>query len=65
VPVSIAVDDNCQYLTQEQYVIFYITDSPSLRKFVPFIASFSAVKAVLNLFASGMSDRWGRKICWY
>jgi MFS family permease len=28
---------------------------------VSFIASFGAVKAVLNLFAGGMSDRWGRK----
>lgn len=26
-----------------------------------FIASFGAVKAVLNLFAGSMSDRWGRK----
>jgi MFS family permease len=28
---------------------------------VSFIASFGAVKAVLNLFAGSMSDRWGRK----
>jgi MFS family permease len=28
---------------------------------VSFIASFGAVKAVLNLFAGNMSDRWGRK----
>jgi MFS family permease len=28
---------------------------------VSFIASFGAVKAILNLFAGGMSDRWGRK----
>jgi MFS family permease len=28
---------------------------------VSFIASFGAVKAVLNLFAGRMSDRWGRK----
>jgi MFS family permease len=28
---------------------------------VSFIASFGAVKAALNLFAGGMSDRWGRK----
>ena len=27
---------------------------------VSFIASFGAVKAVLNLFAGNMSDRWGR-----
>ena len=26
-----------------------------------FIASFGAVKAVLNLFAGKLSDRWGRK----
>jgi MFS family permease len=28
---------------------------------VSFIASFGAVKAVLNLFAGSMSDKWGRK----
>jgi MFS family permease len=28
---------------------------------VSFIASFGAVKAILNLFAGSMSDRWGRK----
>lgn len=28
---------------------------------VSFIASFGAVKAVLNLFAGNLSDRWGRK----
>jgi MFS family permease len=28
---------------------------------VSFIASFGAVKAVLNLFAGNMSDKWGRK----
>jgi MFS family permease len=28
---------------------------------VSFIASFGAVKAILNLFVGGMSDRWGRK----
>jgi MFS family permease len=28
---------------------------------VSFIASFGAVKAILNLFAGNMSDRWGRK----
>jgi MFS family permease len=28
---------------------------------VSFIASFGAVKAVLNLFADSMSDKWGRK----
>jgi MFS family permease len=28
---------------------------------VSFIASFGAVKAVLNLFAGSMSDRWGRR----
>ena len=28
---------------------------------VSFISSFGAVKAILNLFAGGMSDRWGRK----
>jgi MFS family permease len=28
---------------------------------VSFIASFGAVKALLNLFAGNMSDRWGRK----
>ena len=28
---------------------------------VSFIASFGVVKAVLNLFAGSMSDRWGRK----
>ncbi len=28
---------------------------------VSFIASFGAVKAVLNLFAGSLSDRWGRK----
>lgn len=28
---------------------------------VSFIASFGAVKSVLNLFAGNMSDRWGRK----
>jgi MFS family permease len=28
---------------------------------VSFIASFGAVKAALNLFAGGVSDRWGRK----
>jgi len=27
---------------------------------VSFIASFGAVKAVLNLFAGNLSDRWGR-----
>jgi MFS family permease len=26
-----------------------------------FIGSFGAVKAVLNLFAGNISDRWGRK----
>jgi predicted MFS family arabinose efflux permease len=31
------------------------------RLIVSFIASFGAVKAVLNLFAGGMSGRWGRK----
>ena len=28
---------------------------------VSFIASFGVVKAILNLFAGSMSDRWGRK----
>jgi MFS family permease len=28
---------------------------------VSFIASFGAVKAILNLFAGSMSDKWGRK----
>src|ERR671923_2902328 len=28
---------------------------------VSFIASFGAVKAALNLFAGGLSDRWRRK----
>ena len=28
---------------------------------VSFIASFGAIKAILNLFAGSMSDRWGRK----
>lgn len=28
---------------------------------VSFIASFGAVKAVLNLFAGNLSDKWGRK----
>jgi MFS family permease len=28
---------------------------------VSFIASFGAIKAILNLFAGNMSDRWGRK----
>jgi MFS family permease len=28
---------------------------------VSFIASFGAVKAILNLFAGNMSDKWGRK----
>ena len=29
--------------------------------FVSFIASFGIVKALLNLFAGNLSDRWGRK----
>ena len=29
---------------------------------VSFIASFGAIKAILNLFAGSMSDRWGRKM---
>jgi hypothetical protein len=45
-PVSIAVDDNCQYLTQEQYVIFYITDSSSLRN----LYHLSLVLVQLRLF---------------
>jgi MFS family permease len=28
---------------------------------VSFIASFGAVKAILNLFAGSLSDKWGRK----
>ena len=28
---------------------------------VSFIASFGGIKAILNLFAGSMSDRWGRK----
>ncbi|HEU4467590.1 MAG TPA: hypothetical protein VFR61_00970, partial [Nitrososphaeraceae archaeon] len=40
---------------------------------VSFIASFGAVKAVLNLLAGNLSDKWGRKNvlvlgwrnCWY
>jgi len=28
---------------------------------VSFIASFGAVKAILNLFAGNLSDKWGRK----
>ena len=30
---------------------------------VSFIASFGAVKAVLNLLAGNLSDKWGRKKC--
>jgi len=28
---------------------------------ISFIASFGAVKAILNLFAGSLSDKWGRK----